>query len=91
MNNASAIENLQRANSLSLNMLKGRYKEFVCDIASVFAEFFACCYGKRKIVADGGDGDYVLPFDGDRLYNLQLSVSVDDKKALSDEKTEDKK
>ena len=85
MNNASAIENLQKANSLSLDMLKGRYKEFVCDIARVFAEFFACCYGRRKIIADGGDGDYVLPFDGNVLYNLQLSVSVDDKKALCED------
>ena len=84
MNNATAIKNLQMANSLSLKPLINRYKYFVCDIAAVFAEFFACCYGERKVVVDGGDGDYVFPFDGSLLYNMQLSVSIDDDKVNAD-------
>lgn len=80
MNNATAIENLQKANSLSLDILKDRYKEFVCDIARVFAEFFICCYGARKIAVRLQDGDYVLPFDGDKLFDLQIAASIDEDK-----------
>lgn len=43
MNNASAIESLQRASAAPLRLQIKRYRQFVCDIADSFADYIIRC------------------------------------------------
>ena len=76
-NNASAIENLQKATLVPLKRLKNKYERFVCDLALDFFEFFARCYGVRKIRIVDGECVYYLPFDSDLIEDLIVEAEID--------------
>ncbi len=71
-NNASAIESLQKAAKTPLGIMADKYWRFVCETALIFAEFFVCCYGKRKLKVKDGEDIIYLPFDSEKCKGLVL-------------------
>ena len=75
-NNASAIEKLQSAAVIPLNVLKSRYREFLRQNALIWADFWFNLYSRRLIKTDDGDGVWYFPFDASRYRQAALTVEV---------------
>lgn len=80
MNNASAIEYLQKASNAPIELMISKYEQFLADAARIFVEFFVCCYGVRKIKIADSFGIHYLPFDSKRYKDLVICIDVLQKK-----------
>ena len=75
--NATAIVTLQEAANAPMQPLKNRYYQFVEDLVRIWAEFWIKNYGERKLKISDKNGNWYLPFDGEKYKNIVLSVRID--------------
>lgn len=74
--NASAIEMLQNAALIPLDILKSRYRSFLRETALIWLDFWLNLYLKRKLKIEDEDGIWYFPFDAARYSGLRISVSM---------------
>lgn len=74
--NASAISRLQSAALMPLNVLKGRYRQFLRQNARIWADFWLSLYGKRKIRIEDESGVWYFPFSSGRYSDFDINVSI---------------
>ncbi len=74
--NAAAITRLQTAALMPLNILKGRYKDFIHSTALIWADFWLNLYFKRRIRIEDEDGVWYFPFDAERYSDLSIAANV---------------
>ena len=79
--NASAISRLQSAALMPLNVLKNRFKEFLCQNARIWSDFWLNLYGKRKIRIEDESGVWYFPFDSQRYSEYGINVSIKSEEA----------
>ena len=74
--NASAISRLQSAALMPLNVLKGRYRQFLRQNARIWADFWLGLYGERKIRIEDESGVWYFPFSSSRYSDFDINVSI---------------
>ena len=74
--NASAITRLQTAALMPMNVLKGRYREFLAQNARIWADFWLNLYGDRKIKIEDESGVWYFPFNAQRYKDLGINAAV---------------
>lgn len=75
--NTSAILALREAATMPMQMLIKRVYSFVEDVARIWAEYWVCWYGNRKLKMVEEDGVWYMPFNGGDYRNLLIGVRVD--------------
>lgn len=75
-NNASAISRLQSAALMPLNVLKWRYREYLCRTAQIWADFWLNLYGSRKIRIEDENGTWYFPFNASRYRDVSIAAAV---------------
>lgn len=74
--NASAIERLQSAALLPLDILKNEYKSFLLQNAHIWADFWLNLYGNRRIRIEDEDGVWYFPFDAARYSGVDVFARI---------------
>ncbi len=74
--NAAAITRLQTAALMPMNVLRGRYREFLAQTARIWADFWLNLYGNRKIKIEDESGVWYFPFNARRYADLGISAAV---------------
>ena len=75
--NTSAIIALREAATVPLQLLKSRFYSFVEDVARVWAEFWVCMYGQRRLKMEDDGGVWYMPFNGADYKDVLISARVD--------------
>ncbi len=75
--NATAITRLQATALMPMNILKGRYREFIQSTALIWADFWFNLYFNRRIRVEDESGIWYFPFDAKRYSDLSLSCEVE--------------
>ena len=75
--NATAIIARREAATAPMQMMKNRYYQFVEDAVRILADMWILFYGTRKLKISDKQGNWYLPFEGEKYKNLVLSVKID--------------
>lgn len=75
--NTSAIIAVREAATLPMQLLQNRFYSFVEDVARIWAEFWVNMYGARRLKVEDEQGEWYLPFDGDKYKDTIISARVD--------------
>lgn len=84
--NASAIGKLQSAALMPMNILKGRYREFIRQNALIWADFWFNLYSNRRIRIEDESGAWYFPFKASRYaeFSIAATVNVSDAQSFTD-------
>ena len=74
--NTSAIIQLRNAAKLPLALMKNRYYDFLEETARIWAEFWICAYGNRRIKISDNNGTWYMNFKSERYKDLIINTSV---------------
>ncbi|MBR4909922.1 MAG: hypothetical protein IKZ47_01195 [Clostridia bacterium] len=76
--NAAAIERLQNAATMPLNVLKWRYREFLRQNAGIWLDFWMNLYGSRGIRTEDENGVWYFPLDPKRYKDISICAAVNE-------------
>lgn len=75
--NTSAIMAVREAATMPMQLLQNRFYSFLEDLGRIWADFWVNMYGKRALKIEDEDGDWYMPFDGERYRNVLMNVKID--------------
>lgn len=75
--NTSAILAVREAATMPMQLLQNRFYSFVEDVARIWAEFWVCMYGARKLKMKDEQGEWYMPFDGEKYRDVIINARVD--------------
>lgn len=75
--NTSAFIAVREAATVPLQLIKSRFYSFVEDVARVWAEFWVCMYGPRRLKMEDEGGVWYMPFNGEEYKDVLINARVD--------------
>ncbi len=81
--NATALNTMRNAALIPLQIVRAKYYSFLEDTARIWADFWICCYGKRRLKSVNKGRHTYLPFDADRYKALLINTKIDVNKSFA--------
>ncbi len=75
--NTSAIIAVREAATMPMQLLQNCFYSFVEDVARIWAEFWTRKYGRRSLKVEDDNGEWYMPFDGEKYSDLMITARVD--------------